>query len=144
MLKKCLKTALLFFLCLALLILPQLLGEGLLFDAGETYIFYSGSASSGAQITIAEGSAAAQTKLFVRSRTGESTSYPQAERAFAQAEKYGAELLFTESAGGVTNYYYYSARLGGAVMLGGYAVNLHVAVRGQGAAVGSPLIFGGY
>ena len=81
---------------------------------------------------------------MLKNVTGESTSYGDRAAAFAQAEKYGAELVFTESAGGVTNYYYYTPRLGGAVLLGGKEVNLHVAVRGRGAAVGSPLIFGGY
>ena len=66
------------------------------------------------------------------------------ERAFAQAERYGARLLFCERAGDVVNYYYSAPALGGGVWLEGAAVNLHVAVRGQGACIGSPLIFGGY
>lgn len=144
MLKKCVSAFFVLLLCLALLVIPQVLGEGLLFDAGEIYIFYSGSSSSGAQVTLADGENAARVKITVRSLTGESTSYKDASAAFAQAEKYDARLLFTESAGEVRNYYYYSPRLGGAVLLGGRAVNLHIAVRGQGAAVGSPLIFGGY
>ena len=142
MLKKCISALFVLILCLALLIVPQLLGEGLLFDAGEVYIFYSGSASSGAQVTLSDGENAAKTKFLLKNVTGESTSYGDRAAAFAQAEKYGAELVFTESAGGVTNYYYYTPRLGGAVLLGGKEVNLHVAVRGHGAAVGSPLIFG--
>ena len=47
MLKKCVSAFFVFLLCLALLVIPQVLGEGLLFDAGEIYIFYSGSSSSG-------------------------------------------------------------------------------------------------
>ena len=144
MLKKCISALFVLILCLALLIVPQLLGEGLLFDSGEVYIFYSGSASSGAQVTLSDGENAAKTKFLLKNVTGESTSYPQAERAFAQAEKYGAKLLFCESVCGVVNYYYYSPRLGGAVALAGHAVNLHIAVREDGAAVGTPLIFGGY
>ena len=66
------------------------------------------------------------------------------ERAFAQAERYGARLLFCERAGDVVNYYYSAPALGGGVWLEGQPVNLHVAVRGQGACIGSPLIFGGY
>ena len=42
------------------------------------------------------------------------------------------------------NYYYSAPALGGGVWLEGQPVNLHVAVRGQGACIGSPLIFGGY
>ncbi len=52
--------------------------------------------------------------------------------------------MFSERAAEVTNYYYYSPRLCGGVKIGGALVNLHVAVRGEGASVGSPLIFGGY
>ena len=62
----------------------------------------------------------------------------------ALAEAYGARLLFCERAGDVTDCYYYSPRLGGCVYIGGYAVNLHIALRGEGGCVGSPLIFGGY
>ena len=50
----------------------------------------------------------------------------------------------TERGGEGRKSYIDPPRLGGAVLLGGRAVNLHIAVRGQGAAVGSPLIFGGY
>ena len=73
-----------------------------------------------------------------------SPELPSQEDAFAQAEKYGAKFLFSERAAEVTNYYYYSPRLCGGVEIGGALVNLHVAVRGEGASVGSPLIFGGY
>lgn len=135
---------LLFLLCAGLLILPQIVGEGLLFDGGEYYIFYSDSASSNARITLSSAADAAETKKKLKGITGESVVYLDGEEAFLQAEKYGARLLFRESACGVTNYYYYSPRLGGAVDLLGYAVNLHIAIKEGGAAVGSPLIFGGY
>ena len=66
------------------------------------------------------------------------------KEAAARAEKYGAKFLFSEREAEVTDYYYYSPRLCGGVKIGGALVNLHVAVRGEGASVGSPLIFGGY
>lgn len=52
-------------------------------------------------------------------------------------------MLVQESAD-VTDYYYYSAYLSGGVTVAGVPVNLHIAVRGSAASVGSPLIFGGY
>ena len=128
----------------ALLVLPQMLDKNLLFAGAESYIFYTGSQSSNAQITLADGEDAARVKFFLSDVTGESARYESAESAFAQAERYGAKLLFCERAADVTNYYYYSPRLCGGVELGGALVNLHVAVRGEGASVGSPLIFGGY
>ena len=128
----------------ALFVLPQMLDKNLLFAGAESYIFYKGSQSSNAQITLAEGEDAARVKFFLSDVTGESARYESAESAFAQAERYGAKLLFCERAADVTNYYYYSPRLCGGVEIGGALVNLHVAVRGAGASVGSPLIFGGY
>lgn len=128
----------------ALLVLPQMLDKNLLFAGAESYIFYTGSQSSNSQITLAEGEDAARVKFFLSDVTGESARYESAESAFAQAERYGAKLLFCERAADVTNYYYYSPRLCGGVEIGGALVNLHVAVRGAGASVGSPLIFGGY
>ena len=121
-----------------------MLDKNLLFAGAESYIFYTGSQSSNAQITLAEGEDAARVKFFLAGVTGESARYESAESAFAQAERYGAKLLFCERAAYVTNYYYYSPRLCGGVEIGGALVNLHVAVRGAGASVGSPLIFGGY
>ncbi len=128
----------------ALLVLPQMLDKNLLFAGADSYIFYTGSQNSNAQITLADGEDAARVKFFLAGVTGESARYESAESAFAQAERYGAKLLFCERAAEVTNYYYYSPRLCGGVEIGGALVNLHVAVRGAGASVGSPLIFGGY
>lgn len=128
----------------ALFVLPQMLDKNLLFAGAESYIFYTGCQSSNAQITLADGEDAARVKFFLAGVTGESARYESAESAFAQAERYGAKLLFCERAADVTNYYYYSPRLCGGVEIGGALVNLHVAVRGAGASVGSPLIFGGY
>ena len=128
----------------ALLVLPQMLDKNLLCAGADSYIFYTGSQNSNAQITLADGEDAARVKFFLAGVTGESARYESAESAFAQAERYGAKLLFCERAAEVTNYYYYSPRLCGGVEIGGALVNLHVAVRGAGASVGSPLIFGGY
>ena len=132
------------FLCAALLVVPQILDKGLLFEGAEQYTFYSGSESSQAHITLASASEAAAVKLALSDITGESARYESAEEAFRQVKKYGGDLVCREDAAGVSNYYFYSRRLGGGVDLYGARVNLHVAVRGGAAAVGSPLIFGGY
>ena len=128
----------------AMLVLPQLLDRDLLFDGAEGYIFDTGSLSSNAEMTFAQGEEASRVRFFLGGVTAESARYARAEEAFAQADKYGAVLLFCERAADVTNYYYYSPRLCGGVEIGGALVNLHIAVRGGGASVGSPLIFGGY
>ena len=60
------------------------------------------------------------------------------------AKRYGARILFQEEACGVTSYYCYAPKLLGGVMLAGEKVNLHIAVGEEQAAVGSPIIFGGF
>lgn len=128
----------------ALLFLVQFLDEAPLFAGAQSYLFYSRSASSQAEIVWADAEDAARVRRSLFGRTGESAVFDSAEGALAQAEEYGAQLLFCERAGDVTNYYYYSPRLGGCVYVAGFAVNLHVALRGEGGCAGSPLIFGGY
>ena len=115
--------------CAFLLLLPQWLDKPLLFAGAQRYTFFSGSASSQARITVATPEEAPFVRLTLQGYTGESAYYPSAEDAFAQAEAYGARLLFCERAGDVTDCYSYSPRLGGCVYVGGYAVNLHIALR---------------
>ena len=131
-------------LCAAALLLPQLAERSLLFAGAQSYTFYAQSASSQAQIVQATPQQAFAVKLMLCGLTGESAQYESVEEAFSQAQKYGATLAFAERAADVENYYYYSPRLPGGEEIGGQRVNLHVAVRGGRAAVGSPLIFGGY
>lgn len=128
----------------ALLFFVQFLDEAPLFAGAQSYLFYSHTASSQAEIVYADAESAARVRRSLLGRTGESAVFARAEDALAQADAYGALLLFTESAGDVTNLYYYSPRLGACVYVAGYAVNLHIALRGEGGCVGSPLIFGGY
>ena len=54
----------------ALLVLPQMLDKNLLFAGAESYIFYTGSQSSNAQMTLAEGENAARVKFFLAPATG--------------------------------------------------------------------------
>ena len=68
--------------------------------------------------------------------------------AFAFAEDfisaYDAKLCFAEEIGGTLSFYCYSPRLKGGVILNGRKINLHIAVRAESVAVGTPIIFGGY
>ncbi len=77
---------------------------------------------------------------------GESVTFSYSD--FSEVEcimdEYNAEVLFTESAAETTSYYCYSPRMRGGVKIGKYFVNLHIAVRGERCAVGSPMIFGGF
>lgn len=58
--------------------------------------------------------------------------------------RYGAEIVLREEAGGVISYYAYTPAWGERVCVNGKAVNLHIAVRENACAVGSPIIFGGF
>lgn len=129
---------------LALLVAPQLLDRRLLFQGAESYVFYTQSASSQAEMLFADAEHAASVKLTASRLTGESAAFATAEEALAQAERYNARLLFTQTTGNVVDRYYYSPHLGAGVRLQGHTVNLHISVRGESGSAGSPLIFGGY
>ena len=131
-------------LSLALLIAPQYLDKRVLFEGAESYIFYTQSASSQAQMLFADAKDALSVKRTASHLTGESARFASAEQALAQAEKYGAKLLFTQQTGDVTDYYYFSPDLGAGVLLRGQTDNLHISVRGESGCAGSPVIFGGY
>lgn len=129
---------------LALLVAPQLLDRRLLFQGAESYVFYTQSASSQAEMLFADAEHAASVKLTASRLTGESATFATTEEALAQAERYNARLLFTQTTGNVVDRYYYSPHLGAGVRLQGHTVNLHISVRGESGCAGSPLIFGGY
>jgi hypothetical protein len=57
---------------------------------------------------------------------------------------YQAEIVKIERVYGAVSYYAYSPKLGGGVAVDGKKVNLHIAVGETQAAVGTPLIFGGF
>lgn len=81
--------------------------------------------------------------------TGESVRFSHEGRgaetlANEIADKYGAEILFTESAGGVTSYYCYTDDWENGLELNGVTVNLHVAVSKTECVVGTPIIFDGF
>ena len=60
------------------------------------------------------------------------------------AEKYGAEILALEYAGGTVSYYCYTEKWTDGVCVAGRTVNLHIAVADTRVAVGSPIVFGGF
>ena len=59
-------------------------------------------------------------------------------------DMYGARVLFSESACGVTSYYCYVGAWQNGVELDGVTVNLHIAVSETACAVGTPIIFDGF
>lgn len=109
------------------------------FEPGESYELYYGASSSA---LIKETNAPLWDKLLSVT-AGESVRY-KGDRYEDLKEKFGAELLFEENVCGVMNYYLYSPKLGGGVLLKGYTVNLHIAVSEEQTAAGTPLIFGGF
>ncbi len=120
------------FLLFAVLRSPKL-------ERGERYTFYLGENSSARTVTSCSPLAA----LFLGDVKGESVVY-RGDRYSEFAEKYHAELLFTETVNGAVGYYLYAPRFGEGVVLGGKKVNLQIAVDGDCTVVGTPLIFGGW
>lgn len=110
------------------------------FEGGTGYELYLGASSSA--LTVRTENPALD-KFLLGNVAGESVRY-EGNRLEEIAKKYHAEVLFTEEAAGVVNYYCYSSYLGGCVLLDGYAVNLHIAVSAEQTAAGTPLIFGGF
>lgn len=109
------------------------------FEEGIAYELYCGTSSAEIVVTRTP----ALTKFLRPDVRGECVRY-EGNRYLVLKEQFGAELLFTEEAAGVVNYYLYAEKLGQGVLINGKEVNLHIAVaRGQTAA-GTPLIFGGF
>ena len=106
-------------------------------------VFYLDSASS-------QGLRKEELGLFDFVRVeGESVRFArdgETEEALVEEIKtlYGAEVLFCESAAGVTSYYCYTNEWTNGIPLNGVKVNLHIAVSETACAVGTPIIFGGF
>ena len=78
---------------------------------------------------------------------GESVLFPceNREETLSQLlQKYNAEILFEEHAGGSVSYYCLTKKWTDGIKIDGMFVNLHVAFNGAYCAVGSPIIFGGF
>lgn len=108
---------------------------------GADRYFFSAEASSSSACVSSDDPVFG--KLLLGRVAGESAAYT-GNRYLQLKEEFGATLLFCERACGVSNYYLYSPKLKHAVYLNGHAVNLHIAVRGDTTAAGTPLIFGGF
>ena len=109
------------------------------FAGGKGYELYGGRSSSS---LIVQTDAPLLEKFRMGDVAGESARY-EGDRYEELRGKFSAELLFFEEADGVVNYYLHSPLLEEGVMLQGKCVNLHIAVRENRTAAGTPLIFGG-
>ncbi len=109
-----------------------------LFLEGKNYELYL-SPSSSSLVLLTDDPV--RDKLFCPVM-GESVRY-DGDKKDELIARFRAEILFTEEAAGVTNYYCYSPLIGGGIALNGYTVNLHIATSQEQTAAGSPIIFGG-
>lgn len=139
-LKEILKTTGIIFLCVLAALFALALYSSPVFERGEGYEISLGASSSAEQIVTDNP---LLVKMLYSGTKGESVRY-EGDRYGELKNAFDAELLFTETEGNVTNYYLYSPKLGGGIALGGYLVNLHIAVRENRTAAGTPIIFGGF
>lgn len=116
------------------------------FAGGEsTYYLYSASSQAEIRSTLSLADLAhlkgeSAVYVGVQSETGESAE----EVVKRITAAYRAEICFVEEIGGTASFYCYSGDLKDGVILNGKKVNLHIAVRADSVAVGTPIIFGGY
>ena len=125
--------------CILLAIALVFLIHSPVFQEGKAYELYLAPSSS--SLTV-ETKSPVLDKLFLPVK-GESVRY-DGDKKEELLTRFHAEILFTEEAAGVTNYYCFSPFLGGGVLLFGEKVNLHIALSNSQTAVGTPLIFGGF
>ncbi|MBD5636832.1 MAG: hypothetical protein HDP28_03285 [Clostridia bacterium] len=108
------------------------------FPKGSRYEYYTGTSSE--EIIVSRSPIK---KLFLSNIKGESVRYT-GDRAEELIARFHAEILFTEEAAGIVNYYCYSPSLKNSVIIGDKTVNLHIATSGSETAAGTPIIFGGF
>ncbi|MCH5143247.1 MAG: hypothetical protein J1G07_06030 [Clostridiales bacterium] len=117
------------------------LPKSVCFNGGYNYVFYCGTSSADCRVVRADGNAKL-TRIFLNNVCGESAEFKELD-----IEKFllsvGGEIVFSESAAGITNYYC-SANLPYSVAIDGTEINLHIAVCENSIKVGTPIIFGGY
>ena len=111
------------------------------FDGGYNYEFYCGTSSADCKTVRAQGNAKL-TRIFINGVCGEGAEFKELD-----IDKFlsgvNGEIIFYESAAGITNYYC-TADLPYSTVLDGNRINLHIAVREDSVKVGSPIIYGGY
>ncbi len=59
-------------------------------------------------------------------------------------DMFGARVMFSETACGVTSYYCYVSEWDNGIDLNGEVINLHIALSETACAVGTPIIFDGF
>lgn len=111
------------------------------FDGGYNYVFYCGTSSADCKVVRANDNAKL-TRIFLSGVCGEGAEYREFDMQKFLSSVNG-EIMFSESAAGITNYYC-TADLPYSTILDGTQINLHIAVCGDTVKVGSPIIFGGY
>lgn len=113
------------------------------FQGERTFYLNSASSQSLVKKTLALSDIS---KLKGESVTMQTTLTGQEKTAFVEKvlEKYDAYIIMEEACGETVSYYCYSPNLGKSVLLGGSAVNLHIAIAPSRVALGVPLIFGGF
>lgn len=113
------------------------------FPGGEKeYYLFSASSQAERKKTLSVGDLFAvrgESAVYVADSGRDSASIAKEIR-----ERYAAEILFTETVGDTVSYYCHSSGLGEGIILNGCLINLHIAVRTDSVAVGTPIIFGGY
>lgn len=121
-------------------IICAMCGVGAAFPYGKKHVYYLLPSSEAAVYT---SDTAIPARLLLSEVGGESVTLDYVTREDIE-KKYSATLLFSCSAAGVDNYYYYSPDFSSFVYICGVAVNLHIAERADDICVGTPIIFGGY
>ena len=66
------------------------------------------------------------------------------EIAVEIATHYEAEILIKEEVDGIISYYAYTPRWQDGLYINGKKINLHIAIREENLAVGTPIIFDGF
>lgn len=111
------------------------------FNGGFNYVFYCGTSSADCKVVRADDNAKL-TRLFLNDVCGEGAEFKELDIDDFLSD-IGGEIIFSESAAGITNYYC-SANLPYSVTVDGVEINLHIAVCEDSVKVGTPIIFGGY
>ena len=111
-------------------------------DGRRTFFVYAPSSKACVRTSLSISE-----MLFVTGECVEKEcSSVEVAKAYAKTivERYRAVVLFEEEIDGIKCLYAYAEGLGNGVTVYGKRVNLHIAVKNNRCAVGTPMIFGGY
>ncbi len=113
------------------------------FAGSSSYKFFVGDTSKDCRVITANPRSALLTRLTLTGVCGECAVYPPDYDYENLMKDLGAEVVFCEELSDSVNYYC-TARLPYRVELYGREINLHICVKEDGIAAGTPIIFGGY